>query len=90
MTYFTVQNDVNSKKFSLDAPTNVSTTVSPKGGLSISWDKVSGADEYRIYMREDDNTTISRKEATRDRPSSLIGKLKGDKTSFDSIDSIRN
>lgn len=86
MTYFTVQNDVNSKKFSLDAPTNVSTTVSPKGGLSISWDKVSGADEYRIYMREDDNTTISRKEGNAGSSFSLIGKLKGDKTSFDSID----
>lgn len=86
MTYFTVQNDVNSKKFSLDAPTNVSTTVSPKGGLRISWDKVSGADEYRIYMREDDNTTISRKEGNAGSSFSLIGKLKGDKTSFDSID----
>ena len=37
-------------------------------------------------MREDDNTTISRKEGNAGSSFSLIGKLKGDKTSFDSID----
>lgn len=54
VTYFTVQDDVNSQENYLPIPDNVNTFLTSKGTLGMTWDSVEGADHYEIFMQEID------------------------------------
>lgn len=56
VTYFTVKDDVTDADNQIAAPQNVQFAVQDDGGLGISWDKVDGAKEYKVYMKTIDPT----------------------------------
>lgn len=56
VTYFTVKDDVTDADNQISAPQNVQFAVQDDGGLGISWDKVDGAKEYKVYMKTIDPT----------------------------------
>lgn len=79
VTYFTVENDVDSEENKLASPENVECYVTEKGTLKLNWSPVEGADHYEVYLQAInpntdgfDRYTYTRLASTKD-------------TSFDSI-----
>ena len=51
VTYFTVENDVDSEENRLDAPANQQISVADNGCLDVSWEPVDGAQKYKVYLQ---------------------------------------
>lgn len=51
VTYFTVEDDVDSEENRLKEPLNVNINVTENGSLSVTWDPVEGADHYEVWLQ---------------------------------------
>ncbi|MDO4291886.1 MAG: hypothetical protein Q4C65_01530 [Eubacteriales bacterium] len=63
VTYFTVEDDVDSQENRMAEPLNVSMSVTENGSLFVTWDPVEGADHYEVWLQavnENTNDTLER------------------------------